>query len=523
MEICMNKKRVTAVILSAMMCMQIFTGCGAKNNAAAVEGGAGQTATESAQGAAGTVTEENAQTAEENVQGTADQDGTEESMTGNDAAEQADSTEVSVPEDGEYTVEVTLEGGSGKATVDSQAKVTVKDGVAYATITWSSTHYDYMIVNGEKYLNENEGGNSTFTFPIDGIPCEMDVIGDTTAMSTPHEIDYTLTFQFPETAGFKDLDCNGRMELSYADQFEVEQYGAYKLITIVDNGRFLLVPKGVKVPADVPADVTVLQQPLENVYLVSSAVMDLVCQIGAVSDLKYTGVKEKDWYVKKAADAMAAAFNTKIMAKVIIVGGMCGIVTSWNSFLLGGSRAMYSMAESYMIPKFFAKLHPKHKTPVNALILIGILTMLAPFAGRKMLVWISDAGNFGCCFAYCMVALSFMILRKKEPDMPRPYKVPCYKFFGTMAVIMSGFMVAMYCIPGSGGNLILQEWLMVLGWSALGGVFYVVCKVKYKESFGTLVEIISDEDAASLMPEADDEELDVVIDAAIDRVLSSMA
>ena len=306
MEICMNKKRVTAVILSAMMCMQIFTGCGAKNNAAAVEGGAGQTATESAQGAAGTVTEENAQTAEENVQGTADQDGTEESMTGNDAAERADSTEVSVPEDGEYTVEVTLEGGSGKATVDSQAKVTVKDGVAYATITWSSTHYDYMIVNGEKYLNENEGGNSTFTFPIDGIPCEMDVIGDTTAMSTPHEIDYTLTFQFPETAGFKDLDCNGRMELSCADQFEVEQYGAYKLITIVDNGRFLLVPKGVKVPADVPADVTVLQQPLENVYLVSSAVMDLVCQIGAVSDLKYTGVKEKDWYVKEAADAMAA-------------------------------------------------------------------------------------------------------------------------------------------------------------------------------------------------------------------------
>ena len=219
------------------------------------------------------------------------------------------------------------------------------------------------------------------------------------------------------------------------------------------------------------------------------------------------------------ADAMAAAFNTKIMAKVIIVGGMCGIVTSWNSFLLGGSRAMYSMAESYMIPKFFAKLHPKHKTPVNALILIGILTMLAPFAGRKMLVWISDAGNFGCCFAYCMVALSFMILRKKEPDMPRPYKVPCYKFFGTMAVIMSGFMVAMYCIPGSGGNLIFQEWLMVLGWSALGVVFYVVCKVKYKESFGTLVEIISDEDAATLMPEADEEELDKVIDAAIDRVL----
>lgn len=102
--------------------------------------------------------------------------------------------------------------------------------------------------------------------------------------------------------------------------------------------------------------------------------------------------------------------------------------------------------------------------------------MLAPFAGRKMLVWISDAGNFGCCVAYCMVALSFIILRKKAPDMPRPYKVPAYKFFGTMAVIMSGFMVAMYCIPGSGGSLIAQEWGIVLAWCALGVVFFAFCK-----------------------------------------------
>ena len=222
------------------------------------------------------------------------------------------------------------------------------------------------------------------------------------------------------------------------------------------------------------------------------------------------------------ADAMGTAFGMKIMAKVVIVGGMCGIITSWNSFLIGGSRAMYSMAESYMIPKTFAKLHPKHKTPINALILIGVLTMLAPFAGRQLLVWISDAGNFACCLAYCMVAVSFMILRKKEPDMPRPYKVPAYKFFGTMAVIMSGFMVCMQCIPGSGGSLILPEWGMVGAWSLLGVVFYVVCKRKYKESFGDLVELISDEDAATLMPEADDEELDKVIDAAIDRVLASI-
>lgn len=223
------------------------------------------------------------------------------------------------------------------------------------------------------------------------------------------------------------------------------------------------------------------------------------------------------------ADAMAAAFGTFAMAKVIIVGGMCGIITSWNSFMIGGSRAMYSMAESYMIPKFFAKLHPKFKTPINSLFLIGLLTMIAPFAGRKMLVWISDAGNFGCCMAYCMVAISFVILRKKAPQMDRPYRVPGYKFVGAMAILMSGLMVAMYCIPGSGATLVVQEWIVVGGWSLLGVVFFVICKRKYKEKFGTLVEIISDEDAASLMPEADDEELDKVIDHAIEVVLARLS
>jgi hypothetical protein len=107
--------------------------------------------------------------------------------------------------------------------------------------------------------------------------------------------------------------------------------------------------------------------------------------------------------------------------------------------------------------------------------------------------------------------------------MPRPYKVPAYKFVGAMAVLMSGFMVMMYCIPDSGGNLVWQEWMMVGGWSLLGVVFYVICKRKYKESFGIFVELISDEDAATLMPEADDEELDKVIEFAIEKVLAGKA
>ena len=218
------------------------------------------------------------------------------------------------------------------------------------------------------------------------------------------------------------------------------------------------------------------------------------------------------------ADAMAKAFSSSAMAKVLIVGGMCGIVTSWNSFLMGGSRALYSMAESYMIPKFFSKLHPKFKTPINALYLVGALTVLAPFAGRKMLVWIVDAGNFGCCVAYCLVAVSFLILRKKEPDLVRPYKVPVYKFVGTMAILMSGFMVVCYIVPASGSALVWQEWIIAGGWCLLGAVFFVASKLKYKDMFGILINIISDEDAAALM--TSDFELNLALDAAIDEAIA---
>lgn len=218
------------------------------------------------------------------------------------------------------------------------------------------------------------------------------------------------------------------------------------------------------------------------------------------------------------ADAMAKAFNNTVMAKVLIIGGMCGIVTSWNSFLMGGSRALYSMAESYMIPKFFSKLHPKFKTPINALYLVGALTVLAPFAGRKMLVWIVDAGNFGCCVAYCLVAVSFLIIRRKEPDLVRPYKVPAYKFVGTMAVLMSGFMVVCYMIPASGSALVWQEWLIAGGWCLLGVVFFVASKIKYKDMFGILINIISDEDAATLL--TSDFELSKALDIAIDEAIA---
>ena len=104
---------------------------------------------------------------------------------------------VETPADGSYTCEVTLEGGSGRATVDSPAALTVADGKMTATIVWSSPNYDYMIVDGEKYLPTNTEGNSTFEIPVAALGAPLSVVADTVAMSTPHEIEYTLTFSAP--------------------------------------------------------------------------------------------------------------------------------------------------------------------------------------------------------------------------------------------------------------------------------------------------------------------------------------
>ena len=104
---------------------------------------------------------------------------------------------VETPADGSYTCEVTLEGGSGRATVDSPATLTVADGKMTATIVWSSPNYDYMIVDGEKYLPTNTEGNSTFEIPVSALGTPLSVVADTVAMSTPHEIEYTLTFSAP--------------------------------------------------------------------------------------------------------------------------------------------------------------------------------------------------------------------------------------------------------------------------------------------------------------------------------------
>ena len=129
-------------------------------------------------------------------------------------------------ENGEYSIQVDLECGSGKASVTSPTLITVKDGEVTANIQWSSSNYDYMIVDGEKYLPVNdEGTNSEFQIPVSVMDEAMPVIADTTAMGTPHEINYTLTF-YSDSIGSK----------SQMPQEAAKRVVAVALVIIVGGG-----------------------------------------------------------------------------------------------------------------------------------------------------------------------------------------------------------------------------------------------------------------------------------------------
>lgn len=96
-----------------------------------------------------------------------------------------------------------------------------------------------------------------------------------------------------------------------------------------------------------------------------------------------------------------------------------------------------------------------------------------------MLVWIANSASFACCISYCMVAIAFVKIRIKEPNMKRPYEVKNYKLVGFMAIVLSGFLCVMYLIPRTGGTLTIQELVITGGWAVIGVIFAVICKSKY--------------------------------------------
>ena len=279
--------------------------------------------------------------------------------------------------DGEYEVPLTLEGGTGKASVGSPAKVIIEDGNIHAFIVWSSDHYDYMIVDGKKYLPEDGEdaveGHSVFKIPIKSPDDEINIIADTTAMSTPHEIEYVLRFDWSKVPGLNSAEAeesrvkpktsdtagndqsagrtsytkelagievsvshtgahiplnivrdderpiafDNEVETEYAKMFTaVYSDDGYAYIHIEQAGDYLVIPedgKDVKISGPIRdgADALVLCKPFENIYLVSSSTMDIFASLDdELKCLSFSGLDKKDWCVDAAVKALDAGTLT---------------------------------------------------------------------------------------------------------------------------------------------------------------------------------------------------------------------
>ena len=228
--------------------------------------------------------------------------------------------------DGEYTASVVLTGGSGKAYIESPCIVTVKGKDAMARIRWSSPNYDFMIVGGETFYPVNTEGNSEFVIPVK-LGKEMEIQADTTAMSTPHLIDYTLLVSLEKnsqstevTSEIEDNDESGSSlnppdiegisyvstdENEYAEGFRIHRYeDGFVVISALDGRNYLIVPEGSDIPDKIGEDIIVLKRPLDRIYLAASGAMCHFDTLGSVDSIVLSGTEASDWYIDSAREAM---------------------------------------------------------------------------------------------------------------------------------------------------------------------------------------------------------------------------
>lgn len=174
------------------------------------------------------------------------------------------------------------------------------------------------------------------------------------------------------------------------------------------------------------------------------------------------------------ADGLIALLGHSAWGKIIVAGGLAGIITSWIAFLIGSSRLLWAMANSGMIPQWFGKLHPRYRTPVNALLFIGGLSVAAPFFGESMLSWAVDSGSPSIVIAYFLVSVTFLLLRRSEPLMVRPMRVGGAgnrgQIIGILSALFTLALAALY-LPGMPAGLDAEPWIIFGAWWVLGAVF----------------------------------------------------
>ena len=295
--------------------------------------------------------------------------------------------------DGTYTpAGFSFSGGSGRVTIECPGYV-VSGGAVTATLVFSSPNYPRLAVDGAVYEAAHGEGTSVFEVPV---PLDRDVtvVGTTTAMSEPHDVEYTIhihTRDLPDGAeateappapsapagsladrdrALPGLVWQSELPLRYADQFAVDRYeGGYRLLSVADGNRYLVIPEGKDVPAGLDGDIRLIRRPLKRAYLAATAAMALFDAVDGLDAIAFSGTRREGWTVENAAAAMARGdivYAGKYSAPdyELLMGGGCQLAI--ESTMILHAPKVREMLERLGIPVFIERSsyesHPLGRT-----------------------------------------------------------------------------------------------------------------------------------------------------------------
>lgn len=177
-----------------------------------------------------------------------------------------------------------------------------------------------------------------------------------------------------------------------------------------------------------------------------------------------------------AASAFEAAFQSSTIRNIVLFAGFLGLITTWNAMFYAGSRVIFALGRSYVIPPVFGKVHPEYRTPSNAIWFVCVLGSAGIFLGKGAIAPIVNATSASLAFVFCLVCIGLLRLRRIMPDKPRPFKVPYGAIIPVSAVVASCFMLflALYQPLMVDDKSMPIEWMIIIFWSVIGMAFWML-------------------------------------------------
>lgn len=188
-------------------------------------------------------------------------------------------------------------------------------------------------------------------------------------------------------------------------------------------------------------------------------------------------VEIRDSGIIPATDIAAYLFNGEIFSFIVIFGGIFGILTSWNGFFIGATRLIFSMGRARVLPEVFGRVHRKYKSPWVATLFVGAICIVSPLLGRNALIWFMDTSSMCALFSYIFVVLSFIVLKKKEPDLARPLNIRGGIKFGILILIVTSIYFMFYLREKLSLETMSPEFTITIFWIMAGVILICIAKI----------------------------------------------